>query len=151
MCRDLYAPLIYSPSGLHPGNPGASDFHADVLPSIPTGSEGGSFPSFLTSCQHLSPLVLVIAILTKARWNHKAILSYISLIAKDIESFFKCFFFSLFFTFSSPSSSLHSPENFKTGSCYTSTDRSRTNYGAPAGLTLMTLGFMFTPFTCLFP
>lgn len=102
MCRDLYASLIYSPPGLHPGNPGASDFHTDALLSIPTGREGGFVPSFLTSCQHLSSLVLIIAILTKARGNHKAILICISLIANDIEAS------SIFFN-SSPSPSLPPP------------------------------------------
>lgn len=149
MCREPYALLIYSPSGLHPGNPGESDFHSDVQVCTPTVSEGESSPSFLTSCQRLLPLVLVTAILTKGRWNGKAILIRISLIAKDIEGCFKKNSFSYFpshFSSSSPASSLRSPEIFKTGSCYTSTDGSRTKYVTRAGLELVTLGFIFNPF-----
>lgn len=96
MCRELHASLIYSPSGLHPGNPGESDFHSDVQVCTPTVSEGRSFPSFLTSCQPLLPLVLVTAILTKGRWDGKAILIRISLIAKDIEGCFKKILLAIF-------------------------------------------------------
>lgn len=150
MCRELYAPLIYSPSGLHPGNPGESDFHSDVQVCTPTVGEGGSSPSFLTSCQRLLPLVLVTAILTKGRWNGKAILIRISLIAKHIEGCFKKKILLAIFLHTSPplppSSSLRSPEIFKTGSSYTSTDGSRTKYVTRAGLELVTLGFIFNPF-----
>ena len=42
--------------------------------------------------QHLlSPVVLILAILTGVRWNLRIILICISLITKDFEHFFKCF------------------------------------------------------------
>ena len=41
--------------------------------------------------QELSPVVLVLAILTGVRWNLKLVLRCISLVAKDVEHFFKCF------------------------------------------------------------
>jgi hypothetical protein len=42
--------------------------------------------------QHvLSPVVLILAILTGIRWNLRVVLTCISLIAKDFEHFFRCF------------------------------------------------------------
>ena len=42
--------------------------------------------------QHLlSPEFLIIAILTGVRWNLRVVLIYISLMAKHVEHFFRCF------------------------------------------------------------
>ena len=40
-------------------------------------------------CCH--PCFLILAILTGVRWNHRVVLSCISLMTQDVEHFFKCF------------------------------------------------------------
>lgn len=50
---------------------------------------GGSGP--LAHKHELSLVLLIVAILTGVRWNLKATLICISLMAKDVQRFFKCF------------------------------------------------------------
>jgi hypothetical protein len=59
-------------------------------------------------CQHLlSPLFLILAILTNVRYNIRVVLICISLMIKDIEHFFRCF---SAIQYSSGKNSLFSPE-----------------------------------------
>ena len=44
-----------------------------------------------SSQHHLSPAILILAILTGVRWNFSVILISISLMTKDVEHFIRCF------------------------------------------------------------
>jgi hypothetical protein len=51
----------------------------------------GSVPLSPHPCQHqLSPVFLILAILTHVKWNLRVVLTCICLMIKDVEHFFKC-------------------------------------------------------------
>jgi hypothetical protein len=63
-----------------------------VFASLQSPQQWRSVPLSPHPLQHvLSPVVLILAILTGIRWNLRVVLTCISLIAKDFEHFFRCF------------------------------------------------------------